>query len=149
VTPALKVLLLRILTKATEDSRVIDLLSTIVNPIPTLVGLLSEVTMDVRIEATKVLGRLAKLDSMKTGIRTSGGIRQMVEALGGSSDETLLEHTAQTLHSLVFNNDENRSAVGEIAVPALLILLTSHYIRILEAVTATLSGTSFAALELF
>lgn len=60
--------------------------------------------------------------------------------LGGAADETLIEETAAALYTIVFNNQENRKAVAEIGVPALLILLSSTNTRILDCVTATVFG---------
>jgi hypothetical protein len=97
----------------------------------------TDASPEMKAEICKSLSNLTKFSPiMKDEIRTAGGIKVLLEILGGSPDETLQLESAITLCNSVTDNDENKKIVGELGAAAIVIHLSSMNASVLEYVTS-------------
>lgn len=72
----------------------------------------------------------APVTNYKDDIRNSGALRLLVECLGTSNNDSLLENTSSAIHHIILNNDANRRVVSDVGMATLLILLPTRNAKV-------------------
>ncbi|PRP80289.1 hypothetical protein PROFUN_11767 [Planoprotostelium fungivorum] len=155
--------LLKILGKSAENNQVCEAIAKHNAPMVLSSLLQNSDTVEARIEIAKILGHLGRVADLprtqivqpstqsaeqpvpapvtnyKDDIRNSGALRLLVECLGTSNNDNLLENTSSAIHHIILNHDANRRVVSDVGMATLLILLPTRNAKVLEEVTSIIN----------